>query len=89
MKLVVLMNLLPNLPVPRKLAGKRAMAKEIEVREIEDVDLIPLDKKKVQKPAHTVMLQVIVSLPAGKNIMRNHQNLRKGNSKKRHIAAKI
>ena len=71
------------------LAGKRAMAKEMEVREIEDVDLIPLDKEKVQRPAHTVMLQDIVSLLAGRNILRNHQNLRKGNSKKRSIPAEI
>ena len=29
------------------LAGERVIAKEMEVQEIEDVDLIPLDKKEV------------------------------------------
>ena len=71
------------------LAGERAMAEEMEVREIEDVDLIPLDKEEVQRPAHTVMLQDIVNLLARRNILRNYQNLRKENNRKRPIPAEI
>lgn len=71
------------------LAVERVMAKEIEVQEIKDIDLIPLNKEKVQKLAYTVILQDIVNLPAGKNISRDYQNLRKKNSRKRPILAKI
>ena len=65
------------------------MAKEMEVQKIENMDLILLDKEKVQRHAHIFILQDIVSLPARKNISRNHQNLRRRKSKKRPFLAKI
>lgn len=55
MKLVTPMNLLLYLPVPRMLARERTMVKKIEIREIEDVALIPMDKGEVQGPARSVM----------------------------------
>ncbi len=47
MKLVLPMNLPLYLPVARMLAGKKAMVEEIEIREIEDVALIRVDKEEV------------------------------------------
>ena len=89
MKLILLINLPPYLPVFQMLAGERAIAKEIEIREIKNVDFILLDKEEVQRSAHIVIFQDIVSLFAGRNIPRNHQNLKKRNSKKSLILAKI
>lgn len=41
------MNLLPYLPVPQMLAREKAMAKEMEVREIEDMALILVNKREI------------------------------------------
>lgn len=60
------------------------MAKEMKVREIKDVPLILVDKEEIQRPAHTIILQDIVSLPVGKNILKSRQTLKiKLNSIKR------
>ena len=83
------MNLLFYLPVFQMLAGEKAMAKEIKVQKIEDVDFIPLNKEKIQKSIYIVILQDIISLSARRNIPKNYQNLRKKNSRKRSISAKI
>ena len=64
------------------------MIEEIEIQEIEDVTLIPVNKETIQKLVHIVIIQDIVRPTAGKNILRNCQTLRKIlNSKKRAMSS--
>lgn len=53
------------------LARKKAIVEEIEIQKMKDVALILVDKEEIQRPAHIVILQDIVSLPTGKNILRS------------------
>lgn len=41
------MNLKPCLRAPRMLASEKAMAEKMKVQEIEDVNLIQMDKREV------------------------------------------
>ena len=56
MKLNVQINLLHYLHIPQMLARKGTMVEDMEIREIEDMALIPEDKGEIQKLAHIVML---------------------------------
>lgn len=64
MKLVLPMSLLLcplNLQI---LAKKEAiMVEEMEIRETENMVLIPMDKGKIQRFAHIIILQYIMSPP--------------------------
>ena len=55
------MNLLLYLPILQMLARERAMVEEMEIRRIEDVALILVNKEEIQRSAHTIMLQNIVN----------------------------
>ena len=57
MKLALPMSLLHNLHVPQMLAKKRAIVEELEVQRIEDKIFIQVDKPKIQRSTHIIMLQ--------------------------------
>ncbi len=61
------------------------MVEEMEIREIKDMALIPVDKEEIQRPARTVMLQYLVSLPAGRNILRSRPTLRRKLTSRRRL----
>lgn len=71
------MNLLFDLPIPQMLAGQKAIVKKIEAQEFENVMFTQVDIEKVQRPAHTIILQEILSLFSGKNILKNHKTFRR------------
>ena len=57
----------------------------MEIREIEDVALILVDRGEIQRPAHIVMLQDIVSLFAGRNILKSRPTLRRKLTSRRRL----
>lgn len=54
MKLVFLMNLPLYLLVLQILAREKAMIEKIEIQKIENMALILIDKKVIQKPTHII-----------------------------------
>lgn len=71
MKLKPLMNLLSYLRVFQMLTEEKIIVEEIKVQEFKHKVLIQVDRREVQRPAYTIILQDIVSIFAERNILKS------------------